>query len=95
MIGGKIIEVRSDRKKFGYPGVECDCLRIWCIDSRTYEECIVYVAKVVLPIKPGDSIWWQGGYAYWTPEGGHTHTDVRIKKLGYSYDPSLDSVDFG
>lgn len=49
-----------------------------------------------IQIKPGDSLWWQGRSAYWTPQtytgkrcGGRadglgTAWDIKIPKIGYS-----------
>jgi hypothetical protein len=35
-------------------------------------------------IQLGDTIWWQGGKVYWTPEGSDRE-DAPLPKLGYSY----------
>lgn len=37
------------------------------------------------PLKRGDSIWWQGRKAYWTPEPERDRRDVPIERIGYSF----------
>lgn len=46
-------------------------------------------------IRPGDSIWWQSSWVFWTPRGGHLPDnarcgrdyDIKIARAGYSYKP--------
>lgn len=33
--------------------------------------------------RPGDSLWWQGRYAYWTP-ADKSQQDVRLERIGYA-----------
>jgi hypothetical protein len=73
--------------------------RIWVevvdpSESGRGDLCAIYVRRCTVSeeIKVGDSLWWQGGYAYWTPfrEKLKAHMrsgfdyDLRIPKIGYS-----------
>lgn len=72
--------------------------RVW-VDTVEREEycngtCAVYVERNENSdkIKPGDSLWWQGGFAMWTPyenkgksgNRGGIHYDIQIPKIGFS-----------
>ena len=82
MVGGVIVDI-----------VPIDEHRIWvnCADtSRAIPEtCAVYVdpvgvrLQVKWNIEVGDSLWWQGDSAFWTPSGGSL-ADIRLKRLSYS-----------
>jgi hypothetical protein len=74
MVGGKIIEIRKLAEK----------TLVWCIDN--YDECAVYVAAVPAEARPGDSFWWQGRHAYWTPKD-RSKVDVPLDRIGFSFDP--------
>lgn len=72
--------------------VTCDLLdgyALACVRDRVGSNCL-YVQLEYRPggaasaIRPGDTLWWQGDYAYWTPEGG-TVEDIKIRRLSYSY----------
>ena len=43
-----------------------------------------------LGIKRGDSLWWQLGYVYWTPQDGSL-PETKIKRFGLSI-PVLDGL---
>jgi hypothetical protein len=76
VIGGKVIEVRP----------EGDRARIWCMDTQRDDECAIYVcSEDEMPV-PGDTVWWQGGKAYWTPSD-RRFTDRSMTKVGNSFDP--------
>lgn len=44
-------------------------------------------------VRPGDSLWWQCGKVYWTPQENrgkknlrcHVDYDIEMEKLGYSH----------
>ncbi len=83
MVGGRVIEVCEVK----------DRPDVLFVDVRDKNDtCAIYVEKnaASLLIEIGDSLWWQSGWAMWTPQknlgvdpakGIH---DVQIKKIGYS-----------
>lgn len=78
--------------------------KVWIntVDSheRRNDHCAIYVERTeqALRIKPGDSVWWQGGFAMWTPysnlpsvrgkdaphQRGGVDYDIRIPRIGFS-----------
>lgn len=86
MVGGRVIEVcgYSDRP---------DVLFVDVAD-RPYsriETCAVNVERNETSerIEVGDSLWWQCGWCYWTPQNSHRQKcgvdfDIKIPKVGYS-----------
>lgn len=47
--------------------------------------CAVYVDPQGHIILPGDSLWWQGGKCYWTPQDRPFGAfDIPLRKIGYS-----------
>ena len=62
---------------------------VQCLDE-TYSQdtCAVRVVEhsplMVVNIKPGDHLWWQGDKAMWTPQDGHW-MDVQLNKIGNSH----------
>lgn len=72
--------------------------RIWigCVDAdeNRHGKCAIYVERNQQSekIKPGDSVWWQGGFAMWTPLDNKGKTgnksgvdyDIRIPRIGSS-----------
>jgi hypothetical protein len=77
MVGGRIVAIRE----------EPDRLCVTVADKRysRHEFCMVDVAKTSHRLRLGDSLWWQGGQCYWTPDGESPAWDVPIPKIGYSY----------
>lgn len=76
MVGGKVIEVI---KLEG---------RVWVNVRDTHyqrETCAIYVERTADAerIAVGDSLWWQGREAYWTPQTGEFE-DRSIPRVGYS-----------
>ncbi len=82
MIGGHVIHVCNVRKNFGN-GPQA-AKSVWCVDRHGDEAC-VYVSAAC-PVVPGDSIWWQGREAMWTP-ADRSQIDVHFARYGYSFDP--------
>jgi hypothetical protein len=92
MIGGTVVKVVPLADK------------VWvnCEEDNSSSQCAIYVERneKSLKIKPGDCVWWQGGYARWTPyemrgnvpgtpnyvEGRRCGVDYEIKipKIGFS-----------
>lgn len=80
--------------------------RVWvnAKDTTYTDECAIYVERNANSerIKPGDSIWWQGRMAMWTPAGSSGYAerqgidwDIEIPRIGYSgaYHPAKKLVD--
>lgn len=86
MIGGIVLETIVQERRVWVNTVE----REECSNSK----CAVYVERSANSerIKPGDSLWWQGGFAMWTPYENKGKTgnksgvdyDIRIPKIGFS-----------
>lgn len=79
MIGGNVIEtiVLPDR--------------VWvnCKERNSTSECAIYVENTPKSrsISEGDIVWWQGGYAMWTPKsngGAYAKSDIRLNRIGCS-----------
>ena len=74
MVGGMVIGVRRLED------------RIWanCMDGP--DECAIYVERNAdsEQLKIGDSLWWQGSWAMWTPNPDDGRHDVQIPRIGYS-----------
>ena len=76
-VGGTVIEVVWTKDK------------IWVNTDDHGDECAIYVepcfkAKCVCP---GDKLWWQGSFAYWTPQShveGTGDYDIKIRRIGGS-----------
>ena len=86
MVGGKVSEICC------HPTIPD---RYWVnAMNRPYKEveyCAIYVVKNADSdkIEIGDSIWWQGGYAYWTPQNSNREKcgvdyDIKIPRIGFS-----------
>lgn len=86
MVGGIVIEVIQSVDS--RPDV------IWVNAKETVrgynDEGAIYVEKndTSLQIKSGDSIWWQGRFAMWTPK------DVTDGKCGVDYDIQIPRVGY-
>lgn len=84
MIGGTVIEVVDLATK----------VYINCIDRpkgrKKGDECAIYVERTEnsQKIEIGDSIWWQEGFAMWTPVKNRV-SDEEAEKLGL-----LDGIDY-
>lgn len=84
MVGGTVIEVISNIE------TKPDAVWVNAKDMAHGDECAIYVEKneTSLQINVGDSIWWQGGYAMWTPrevvESGIGKGDIQIPRIGFS-----------
>lgn len=80
MVGGKIIEI-----------VLVEPNKAWVntvgSGSEHRDTCAIYLDPAGHHLRPGDSLWWQMGNAYWTPQDSITDNnlyDFVLKKLGYS-----------
>lgn len=79
MIGGNVVEtiVLPDR--------------VWvnCRERNCTSTCAIYVENTSKSrsISEGDIVWWQGGYAMWTPKrNGKSYgkSDIQLNRIGCS-----------
>jgi len=94
MVGGTVVETIILEDRVWVNTVDND-------ETRN-TQCAIYVQKneKALRISPGDSVWWQGGSAMWTPylnrgavrkqrgetkeQRGGIDYDIRIPRIGFS-----------
>ena len=91
MVGGTVIET-----------VEL-ADRVWvnCQEDTSSSVCAIYVERTPKSrsISEGDSVWWQGQWALWTPSFNrtptcdHTH-HYSCKRVGIDYDIRLKRIGF-
>jgi hypothetical protein len=78
-VGGRVIEVIA---------VSADKVWVNTDDAPTGyrpNPCAVYVHPAGQDIQVGDSLWWQGREAYWTPQGRPFGvSDISLEKIGFS-----------
>ena len=83
MVGGIVIETidlpEQDRVWVNVQGTGCE----------PNDTCAIYVERTAAArsVSPGDGIWWQLGFAHWTPraEGeSYAFHDKPLKRVGYS-----------
>lgn len=78
-VGGKVVEV-----------VTVSAAKVWVNTDdakppRLPNLCAVYVDPDGHEIRPGDSLWWQSGTCYWTPqERPFGAFDIPLRKIGFS-----------
>lgn len=91
MIGGTVIEVSESKKRPEIVFVDCR-------EEQSKSTCAIYVEKNKnsLAIEVGDSVWWQGRLAMWTPKRSTAVAtedekaicgvdyDIQIPRIGYS-----------
>lgn len=89
MVGGKAIEVADVKER---PGV----IFVDVADrggGRRTDTCAIYVERNSNSekIEIGDSLWWQGGWAMWTPATYRQGSgkcgvdyDIKIPRVGFS-----------
>lgn len=86
MVGGVVIETRTIHSGKVWVNVEERPLN----GSHKPGTCAIYVNPACVDlfvranIQRGDSIWWQGEYAMWTPKGLIPLVDVRLRRIGFS-----------
>lgn len=77
--------------------------RVWinCEEERSSSQCAIYVKNTAKArcVSPGDTVWWQGVRALWTPHFNrgktcdHTH-HYSCKRVGKDYDIELERIGF-
>lgn len=80
MIGGTVIETVDAGD------------RIWINCREETSECAIYVERdaKARTVAEGDTVWWQGKEAMWTPKDFHPNGrsgidfDIRLKRIGCS-----------
>lgn len=78
-VGGKVVEV-----------IAVEPRKVWVNTDdakppRLPNLCAIYVDPEDYEIRPGDSLWWQSGTAYWTPqERPFGAFDIPLRKIGHS-----------
>lgn len=88
MIGGVVIETVVLPEK------------IWvnCEETQSTSKCAIYVERNETSerIKPSDSVWWQGGWAMWTPyENIHRAVGpgaLKALRVGKDYDIKIPRI---
>jgi hypothetical protein len=72
-VGGKVLEtiVLSDR--------------VWVNTIDDGHECAIYIMRTPesRSISEGDTVWWQGKHAFWTPKG-RPFRDRELLRIGFS-----------
>jgi hypothetical protein len=67
--------------------------KVWvdCEEPDSPSKSAIYVERNATSerIQPGDTVWWQGGYAMWTPYGTNgtrcgKDYDIKIRRIGFS-----------
>lgn len=73
MVGGRVIETLDTGD------------RVWVNCRERDSTTAIYLERTfeARSISPGDIIWWQGKYAFWTPKVGGFH-DRRLTRIGGS-----------
>ncbi len=83
MVGGVVIDiVKISQAKWWVNCAEH-------FDRKSPDQCAIYLNPAGEPVDVGDSVWWQGAYAYWTP-ADRTRADVRLWRIGFSGVPHPD-----
>lgn len=78
-----------------------DKIYINCEEENSTSQCAIHVERnnKSLLIKPGDSVWWQGPFAMWTPYENrsgpcdHQH-HYSCKHVGVDYDIRIPRIGF-
>jgi hypothetical protein len=84
MIGGTVLEVCDVPNR-------PDVLYVNVMDRQsglaTRQECAILVEKNSnsLRIEIGDAIWWQSGYAMWTPQSNRELEDGTLEEQGQAW----------
>ena len=75
-VGGKVIEVKP----------EGDKTRVWVMDASSNDEAAIYIKNESEMPSCGDSVWWQGRFAYWTPKD-ERFVEREMQRIGFSFTP--------
>jgi len=68
--------------------------RVWinCVEEQSTSKCAIYVERDERSekVKPADTVWWQGGFAMWTPYEYKQGSG----KFGIDYEIKLNRIGF-
>jgi hypothetical protein len=90
MIGGTVVEtiivppqIETDTETVEF-GREREA-RVWINVCEHGRECAVFVADTpeARSVSPGDTLWWQGREAFWTPRT-KAFSDRALRRIGFS-----------
>lgn len=83
MIGGTVLEII----------VLPDRVWINCVEDNSESKCAIYVEsnEKSKAITPGDGVWWQGGWAMWTPYKIRGSKDPKFKS-GKDFDIKMPRI---
>ncbi len=84
MVGGIVIDIVKESADRWW--VNCGAR----FELQNPGQCAIFVNPGGEAIDVGDSLWWHGGGAFWTP-ADRSRVDVRIMKIGYSGVPHPDA----
>ncbi len=75
MVGGTVFETITVEDKG----------RVWINCEDKGDKCAIYVEDTAAArcVEPGDSIWWQGEWALWSPRSC-AFRDYKLKRIGES-----------
>lgn len=78
MVGGKVIEIIKLEDR-----IWLNCQDDW--PPKHPDQCAIYVKRNAdsEAVAVGDGLWWQGGYAMWTPTD-RRFVDRKIPRIGFS-----------
>lgn len=60
--------------------------------SREYSSTCAIRVKDAKEMKVGDSLWWQGSRAMWTPKPDDGREDIVLERIGYSHSTIPEDV---
>lgn len=79
MVGGIIIDlVKVSSSKWWV-----NCVATGLGSGAGKDTCAIYLNPSGQAIDVGDSLWWQGDYAFWTP-ADRSREDVRLLRIAFS-----------
>lgn len=82
MVGGKVINiVRTSDGDW-----------IQCLDTTYAQDTCAIRVRDAKEMKVGDSLWWQGSRAYWTPKPDDGREDIILERVGYSHSSIPDEI---
>lgn len=82
MVGGVVINiVKMDESTW-----------VECLDTTYASDTCAIRVKDAREMKVGDSLWWQGNRAMWTPKPDDGREDIILERVGYSHSTIPDDV---